>query len=85
MQLFKHYLREKVEDSELKIIEKDKLKKGKHFYIDVRKEDGSEYKKLSVQNLRQGLKGYIIEQIGWHITSADFSAANNVFTAKLTD
>ena len=86
IQLFKQYLREKGEDTEFEKFEKDKLKENlKHFYVDVRKEDGSEYKKSSVQNLRQGLKRYIIEKTGWDITSAEFSAANDVFTAKLTD
>ena len=38
-----------------------------------------------MQNLRKGLKRYNIEKTGWDIASAEFSAANDVFTTKLMD
>ena len=56
-----------------------------HFYADARRKDGQEYRKSSIQNVRNGLKRHILEKCGVDISGPGFDNANKVFAAKMVD
>ena len=82
--VFREYLLEKGEPPNFEDFTQDKLKEIlTRFYVDIRKKDGSEYKKSSLQNLKHGLKRYIQEKTGFDITCSDFNDTNNIYSAKV--
>ena len=86
VQLFRDYLSEKRESVDFESFDKDKLKKWlTKFYVEVKKKDGTDYRKSSIQNLKNGLKRYLKETCSLDISGSDFSHANKVFAAKVVD
>ena len=74
---------EKGESAEFENFEKSQLNDTlAHFYADARRKDGQEYRKSSIQNMRNELKRHVLEKCGFDITGPGFDDANNVFSAK---
>ena len=84
--LFREYLIAKGEPADFENFDKPKLQSTlARFYANARKKDGHEYRKSSLQNLKNGLKRYILEKCDIDISGAGFSDTNKVYSAKVVD
>ena len=84
--LFREYLIEKGESAAFENFDKDKLKGWlRRFYVEARRKDVSDYRKSSIQNLKHGLRRYLMEtcnlDIRFSCGIATFFVCLNLFAA----